>query len=56
MNSNKDKILAAASELLLSQGPTGLSVRAIANLAGVFYNWYIQPLQRQARHIERIIY
>ena len=35
MASNKSKILQAASELLLAKGPSGLSVRAIAKLAGV---------------------
>lgn len=35
MRSNKTKILDAASQLLLDKGPAGLSVRGIANLAGV---------------------
>lgn len=35
MSSNKDKILQAASTLLLEKGLGGMSVRAIAKLAGV---------------------
>jgi AcrR family transcriptional regulator len=35
MTTNKDKILQAATTLLLEKGLAGMSVRAIANLAGV---------------------
>ncbi len=35
MSSNKDNILQAASTLLLEKGLAGMSVRAIAKLAGV---------------------